>query len=161
MRSRLDMMELPRLLRRLQSAWADLEAACAGLSEMEMMEPGVQGNWSVRDIIAHVSTWEEEALTHLPHILEGGRPPRYSTTYGGIDGFNALMTERKRGLTLADVVRQRDEIHERLVDYIGNAPKEALKPESRFRRRLRLDTYGHYPKHARAIRDWRERVRSA
>ena len=29
--------------------------------------------------------------------------------------------------------------------------------ETRFRRRLRLDTYSHYPKHARAIREWRER----
>jgi hypothetical protein len=27
--------------------------------------------------------------------------------------------------------------------------------ETRFRRRLRLDTYGHYPTHARAIRAWR------
>src|SRR5439155_22727255 len=31
-------------------------------------------DWSVRDILAHVATREEEALTHLPLILEGGRP---------------------------------------------------------------------------------------
>src|SRR5437773_1337186 len=41
------------------------------------MKPGVTGDWSVRDILAHVSTWEEEALTHLPLILEGGTPARY------------------------------------------------------------------------------------
>jgi hypothetical protein len=151
-------MDPQRLLRRLERAWADLQASYAGLSELEMMEPGVQGSWSVRDIIAHVTTWEEEALTHLPRVLEGGRPPRYSTMYGGIDAFNARMTERKQDLTLAEVVWQRDEIHERLVDYVGSAPKEALKRETRFRRRLRLDTYGHYPKHARAIREWRERA---
>jgi hypothetical protein len=110
----------------------------------------------VRDILAHVTTWEEEALTHLPLILQGGRPPRYSTTYGGIDAFNALMTERKRDLSLAEVRRQLDEVHGRLIDYISDAPEEMFTQETRFRRRLKLDAYGHYPKHARAIRAWRK-----
>ena len=34
-----------------------------------MSEQGVTGSWSVKDIIAHVTTWEEEALKHLPLIL--------------------------------------------------------------------------------------------
>jgi hypothetical protein len=44
----------------------------------------------------------------------------------------------------------------RLIDYIDHAPDELLTRETRFRRRLRLDTYGQYPKHAKAIRAWRE-----
>jgi hypothetical protein len=146
-----------RTLRRLERSWAELQESYAGLSVSEMMVPGVQGGWSVRDIIAHVTTWEGEALTHLPHILQGGRPPRYSTTYGGIDAFNALMTERKGDLTFAEVVRQRDEVHARLVAYVSSVSEAELTRETRFRRRLRLDTYGHYPKHARAIRAWRQR----
>jgi hypothetical protein len=103
-----------------------------------------------------VTWWEEEALTHLPHILAGGRPPRYSVTYGGIDAFNARMTEETKGLSLAEVLRKRDEVHGRLIDLVKSVPEEQLTGESRFRRRLRLDTYGHHPKHARAIRGWRE-----
>jgi hypothetical protein len=34
--------------------------------------------------------------------------------------------------------------------------EEHLAGDARFRRRLRLDTYGHYPKHTEAIRKWRE-----
>src|SRR5689334_6187637 len=143
-----------RLLGRLDQAWAELLASYAGLPERQLTVPGVQGRWSVRDIIAHVTTWEQEALTHLPHILEGGRPPRYSTTYGGIDAFNARTTEHKRHLTLAEVISQRDDIHAQLVQYVQRAPEEELTRETRFRRRLRLDTYGHYPKHAAAIRAW-------
>jgi hypothetical protein len=146
-----------QLLKRLERSWSELGTSYAGLSESQLLEPGVQGRWSVRDIIAHVTTWEEEALKHLPHILGGGRPPRYSTTYGGIDAFNALMTEQKRGLTLAEVIRLRDEVHARLVDYVEQAPEAELTRDTRFRRRLRLDTYGHYPKHAEAIRGWRQR----
>jgi hypothetical protein len=40
-------------------------------------------------------------------------------------------------------------------------PPEHLAKETRFRHRLRLDTYGHYPLHTQAIRQWRERQASA
>lgn len=149
-------MDREQLLKRLDLAWVALTESCAGLSDAELMEPGVTGAWSVRDIIAHVTWWEEEALTHLPVILAGGRPPRYSVTHGGIDAFNARMTEQKQDLSLPEVLRQRDDVHGRLVAFIGSVPDDEIAGETRFRRRLRLDTYGHYPKHARAIRKWRE-----
>jgi hypothetical protein len=118
----------------------------------------VTGDWSVKDIIAHVTWWEEEALKHLPHIAQGGRPPRYSEMYGGIDAFNAQMTELKRDLSLFEVLRQLDETHGRLIDYIQSTPEEQFAQETRFRRRLRLDTYSHYPIHTRAIWEWREQT---
>jgi hypothetical protein len=97
-----------QLLQRLDTAWRAFEESYAGLSDAQLMKPGVTGDWSVRDILAHVSTWEEEALTHLP--------------------------------------------------LIQRAPEDPLGREPRFRRRLRLDTYGHYPLHAKAIRQWRRNV---
>ncbi len=146
-----------QLLERLDKAWVAFKASYAGLSEAQLLEPGVTGAWSVRDVLAHVTTWEEEALTHLPSILDGEKPPRYSVTYGGIDAFNALMTKRKESLSLLEVLRQLDDTHRRLVEVIKRAPEDQLILETRFRRRLRLDTYGHYPNHAAAIRRWRER----
>src|SRR3989442_1329201 len=149
-------MDKQQLLKRLEKAWAAIKESYAGLSDSQLTEPGVMGNWSVKDILAHVTTWEEEALKYLPLIITGGRPPRY-IQYGGIDAFNAQMTEQKRGLALSDVLRQLDETHRRLIDYIRSVPEEHYTRETRFRHRLRLDTYSHYPKHAKAIREWRER----
>jgi len=149
-------MNRRQLLQRLDKAWMEFKASYAGLSKEQLMEPGVTGAWSIRDIIAHVTTWEEEALEHMPSILEGRRPPRYSVAYGGIDAFNALMTKRKEGLSLSEVLRQSDDTHRRLIDYIDSAPEDQLVRETRFRRRIRLDTYGHYPVHSKAIRRWRE-----
>ena len=149
-------MDSRQLLQRLDTAWRAFEESYTGLSDAQLMKPGVTGDWSVRDILAHVTTWEEEALTHLPLILEGGTPPRYSVRYGGIDAFNARMTEQKASLSLAAMRRQLDETHRRLIDVVQRAPEDQLSRETRFRRRLRLDTYNHYPKHAKAIRAWRE-----
>jgi hypothetical protein len=112
---------------------------------------------SVKDMLAHVMWREGEALKHLPRLLTAGRPPRYSLQYGGIDAFDAQMTEQTRGLSLAAVLRQLDETHRRLIAYVHSAPEEQFARETRFRRRPRLDAYSHYPKHAKAIREWRER----
>jgi hypothetical protein len=149
-------MDIVDLLKRLDNGWQAFLASYAGLSDSELLQPGVAGGWSVRDIIAHVTWWEEEALKHLPTILAKGTPPRYSVTYGGIDAFNDQMTELKKGLALSDVLKQRDEVHQRLVDLIQDAPEDEITRESRFRHRLRLDTYSHYPEHTRAILAWRK-----
>jgi hypothetical protein len=146
-----------QLLKKLDRAWTDLRASYAGLSAEQMAQPGVMGDWSVKDILAHVRSWEEEALKYLPLILEGKQPPRYADLYGGIDAFNARMAEKAHDRSLSEIQEQLDQTHARLVEYINTTPEELFTRETRFRRRLRLDTYSHYPIHARAIQEWRER----
>ena len=82
------------------------------------MEPGVTGAWSIKEILAHITTWEEESLIHLPLILAGGKTPRYSVTYGGIDAFNALAVEKMKDWPLAEVLRRQDDTHRRLVEFL-------------------------------------------
>lgn len=149
-------MDRRQLLTRLENAWQKFEASFAGLSDSELMAPGVTGLWSVRDILAHVSTWEQEALKHLPRILKGEKPPRYSVTYGGIDAFNAFMTEQKRNLPLPEVRRRLRDTHGQLIAFLNSVPEHEFRSETPFRHRLWLDTYSHYPKHAQAILKWRE-----
>jgi hypothetical protein len=149
-------MKKNQLFQKLEKAWTQLKESYAGLSDAQLTEPGVMGAWSVKDILAHVTTWEEEALKYLPLILTGGRPPRY-IQYGGIDAFNAQMAEQKRDLVLSEVLRQLEETHHRLLDYLQSVPEEQFTRETPFRHRLRLDSYSHYPLHARAIQEWRER----
>ncbi len=151
-------MERQQLLQKLERTWAEFTEAYAGLPEALLVEPGVTGDWSVKDVLAHVTTWEEEALKYLPLILSGGKPPRYSVAYGGLDAFNARMAEQKRSLSPAEVLRQLEETHRRLMTYVGSAPEDAIRRETPFRRRLRLDTYSHYPIHTRMIREWRARL---
>jgi hypothetical protein len=144
-----------QLLTRLEKAWREFQDSYAALSDSQMTKPGVTGEWPVRDILAHVTTWEQEALKHLPTILKGNKPPRYSVTHGGINGFNRIMTEQKRDLTLIEVRQDLENTHRRLTAYIDRVPEEQFRTETPFRHRLRLDTYSHYPKHAAAIRKWR------
>lgn len=147
-----------RVLGQIESAWNGFQQAYASLDDDALLIPGVTGAWSVRDLIAHVTWWDDEAITHLPVILAGGTPPRYSRAYGGIDAFNALMTERKAGQSLDEVRAAFHDTHARLVSYLAELPPASWLDNARFRRRLKLDTFGHYPIHTADIIAWRERT---
>ena len=151
-------MRRDQLLGKLDAAWRDLADSYADLPVTRLLETGVTSRWSVRDVIAHVTWWEEEALKHLPAIAEGIRPPRYSVAYGGIDAFNALMTAARSELSLGEVLGQFAVVHARLIGYLRGVPESLIATETPFRHRLKLDTYGHYPKHAKAIREWLART---
>ena len=148
-------MDRLQLLKRVEKAWRAFQDSYAGLSDSLMMESGVTKAWSVRDILVHVTSWERETLKHLPLILKGGRPPLYSAAYGGINAFNAQVTVRKKHLSLSEVLREQSNTHRQVVAFIESTPEDKIRNDTRFLRRLRLDTYGHYPKHAEAIQNWR------
>jgi hypothetical protein len=146
------------LIKRLDRKWREFRESYTGLPESELLKHGVTGHWSVRDIIVHITVWEEEALKHLPLVLLARRLPRYSDQYGGIDAFNAQATANRKDLPFAEVLRQQDFVHRRLIQYLETVPEEHLNSKTRFCHRLRLDTYGHYAKHASAIRKWRNGI---
>ena len=152
-------MKKQSLLDTLDKAWQQFKESYCGISESQISQPGVVGEWSVKDIIGHVTTWEEEALKALALISQGQRLPRYKDLYGGLNMFNALMTEKKRLLPLSEILEQSEITHQRLVAYISSAPEEMAASETRFRRRIRLDTYSHYPEHTKAILAWRKDIK--
>ena len=151
-------MNREQLLKQLDRRWLEFKETFAGLPDAQLMEPGVVEDWSVKDILGHVTSWEVEALKYLPLILKGGRPPRYSVQYGGIDAFNAKMTAQNRALSLAETLDRFEDTHRKLVSYVQTVPEDEFFTETRFRRRLRLDTYSHYPEHTRMILAWRART---
>jgi hypothetical protein len=148
-------MNRVQLLSRFDRAWDALQASYAGLTEAEMTTLGVVEAWSAKDLLAHVTTWEEEALKYLPLIAAGGTPPRYAAV-GGLDAFNARMSAEKKHLSLAEVRGQLDDTHRRLRASLETVPEELFTRETRWRHRLRLDTYSHYPIHTKQIQEWRE-----
>lgn len=118
-----------------------------------MISPAPDGDWSIKDILVHVRTWEEECLKYLPQIVEDKRLPRYKDMYGGIDAFNAMTHEANKDLPLDVVIKNLDETHQRLVDYLRTVPDEFFNSQTRFRRRLAADTFNHYPQHTETIVD--------
>ena len=144
-------MSRERLLNRLEREWQAFLQSFAGLADIVLLDPGAVGWWSVRDVLTHVTTWEEESLKALPLVLAGKPLPRY----GNIDAFNAREQERKRHLSLEQIRQELAATHKRLISFLKDCPESAYVTGSRFLRRLRLDTYSHYREHASQIATWR------
>lgn len=148
-----DRNDISEMIERIDDAWRDLFASFEGMTDDDMLQPGVTEAWSVRDILAHVAVWDAFSLEKLPAILTTGEHADYEDT----DDFNARMTEEKRGLSLEEVREELADTHQRLLDYLRGVSPEAVAGNDPFRERLAADTWNHYPEHAAAIRDWRER----
>ena len=144
-------MNREQLIGRIEGSWGAFNDACAGLSDAASTQRGVVDDWSVKDLMAHVATWEGEALKALPIIMQGKRPPRY----GGVDNFNERQNEANSTLSLKEARDLLQRSHGRLLDFIATVPEAWFATETRFRHRLRLDTWGHYPEHTEAILAWR------
>jgi len=150
-----------RLMTTMAQSWEALLASIEGLSDEELTMPGVVGDWSVKDILAHITTWEEEGLHHLPTVAQGKKPPTYASRYGSLDGFNALKYEENARRSLPEVRERLLGVHEQLLDYLDTVPDELLHSRERFRHRLRWDTYTHYAMHTKHIQAWRAVVEAA
>jgi len=150
-------MSKEQVLNRIEQEWEIFLESIRGLTDSGMMKSGAVGYWSIRDVLAHIATWEQEALKVLPLILEGKPTPRY-TRYGGIDAFNAREQERKRHLSLELVREELVATHQLLLNFLAELPESAFSSKGRFVKRLRLDTYNHYREHADQITKWRAEI---
>ncbi|MBD0328165.1 MAG: ClbS/DfsB family four-helix bundle protein, partial [Pyrinomonadaceae bacterium] len=73
-------MNKAELLENLNTECANWDALLAEVGEGRMMQPGVVGDWSVKDVTAHLTTWERRPLEWLRAAQHGGtpRPPDWS-----------------------------------------------------------------------------------
>ena len=93
-----------------------LLAALDGLSEGELTRSGAVGRWSVRDVLAHILAWEEEAVTRLD-LLAAERPQDFAriTNEEELEAWNARAHERNAGLSLAEVMRRLEDVQGRIL----------------------------------------------
>jgi len=147
-----------RWIKRVDFRWHAFVGAVYSCPTEGLAWPNAVGHWSVRDLLVHISSWEREFLKAMPLILSDQRLPRYSTTYGGIDAFNALEQELAKGLSQNEVLRELFETHERLLAAVRSIRSTLLLGQARRRerliRRLRQDTYGHYAEHTAQLGAW-------
>ncbi len=66
--------EITVALERIEASWRELTEALAGIPEERLTEPGVAGEWSVKDLMGHIAFWDEQALLAAERHL-AGQPP--------------------------------------------------------------------------------------
>lgn len=143
-------------LRRTRIEWHTL---LSQLEDEQMTTPGVVGDWSVKDIMAHITWAERETIGILrAQAFVGSELWQLSQ-----DERNAAVYEENKDRPLLDVRRESDAVFETLVQEAA-ALNEAdlLNPDWFTWSPVKLppiaviarNSYLHYPEHIEQIRAW-------
>ncbi len=164
MNNQLTTTQLLEVMRTARSNW---EALLAEVGEERLTEPGVEGDWSLKDIIAHITYYETWAANCLMAIRRGEPLPQPEYKGLGIDERNALIYERQRALPLADVLRDSQISFQRSIESVQGLHDKDLHDlefthaygvDWTIHDLLAGDTYEHYQDHITPVRAWLDRV---
>ena len=125
--------------------WLDLILPVTSLPDKYWTLPGAAGDWSLKDVWAHISDWMKETRRVLPMLLRDEKFPV------SIQRFNREHYEKNRKLTL-DAARRRLELErKRFLAMVRKMPEEQLLGNRRIYEWLSYSTYNHYAEHIPAV----------
>ena len=150
-------MTTTHLLGMIRTARAEWEALLAEIPPAWLTEPGVDGEWAVKDIIAHIAWSERESLgVAQARALVGSDLWQRSE-----DERNAAVFEQNRGRPLDEVLVESHAVFQQYLEAVESLSEEELNDPDRFQglpsewRPWRvLYAPNHYAVHARSIRAW-------
>src|SRR5215216_3459948 len=59
------------LLERIEESWRQLFAVLDDIPEERMSDPGVIGEWSLKDLFGHLAFWDDHATEEIERALAG------------------------------------------------------------------------------------------
>jgi hypothetical protein len=134
------------------------EALFAQLAAVEpgsMTTPGLLGEWSARELIAHLGYWAGHA-TEVIHLLEIGRIEEDDLGGQTVDEINATVARIARDTPLATVRKREAASVEALVERLRTLDPavlaEVLPDGATLEHGIREDASDHYREHAEQLR---------
>ena len=163
------------LLTTVQALRADLDAVLSQVDEERAVEPGSFGEWSFKDVIAHLTGWRivtaarlEASLSHTEPVFPW--PPQLEEGVdleeGDVDEINRWFYETNRDKPLAVVIQESNDTFDRVERAIAVLPEDDLlmpgritwpewPPDLALGPGVVRGTYEHYHEdHEPAIRAW-------
>jgi len=143
------------LLSRAEETRRNLLASVEGLTDEQMTKPAV-GDWSIKDLLAHVASWDEMALPDIQRIARGDAPALATFDLKRVDEYNAMIMSLRRHFSLEQARRELDISRMSLLEAIGRLPDSALAEGQFPRGMLQICAY-HDVEHTEDIQLWRKR----
>lgn len=139
------------LLERVRQDRASFAGLWSGLTEVQMTHrPGVQPDWSVKDLIAHIVWWENYMIDRIGKIIEGTDKP----VQRDFNEINAEVFAENKDRPLDDILTEFDNNLPLLEELINSLTNEQINnPDAvqyggrQLLKFLISDTFGHYNKH--------------
>lgn len=127
-------MSKQTLLENLQLENQRWEALLEQVDPARMDEPSLAGNWSVKDLVAHLTGWRRRTVLRLQAALRGeteAEPP-WPDELQSTDEINAWIYDTNRSRPVRDVLDDSAITFQQLLNAISALPEVELMDPQRF-----------------------------
>jgi hypothetical protein len=116
---------------RERDAW---ETLLAEVGEARMLAPGAMGEWTFKDLAAHITGWRAWSLQRLEAAAQGRPepPPVWPADRVSDDEINAWIHDINQDRLLGEVIGESRESYARLGEIVQMLPDDALNDPGRF-----------------------------
>ena len=142
-----------------------LEATLADIDEAQMIEPTLEGGWSVKDVLAHIVDWEQRMIEWIHETLDGDGPDISSDwSDEALNRLNQEIYQANKDRELQDVFEHFESSYRQSWEAVKRLSDEDLFDPHRFAWRegrpmwyiVEANMSGHYKEHNEAIIQWME-----
>jgi Mycothiol maleylpyruvate isomerase N-terminal domain len=147
-------MPMEQLIADLERERARLLAAVAAISPASMTTPGLIGEWSAREMIAHLGYWAGHAAEVI-HAVEDGRGDEIGQGEPSVDEVNETVARVARQADIGAVRKREAASFEALVERLRELDvtilAERLPSGATLEEAVREDGPDHYREHAKEL----------
>lgn len=154
-------MTAARLADILRAERAKWNALLAQVGPQRMEIPGVEGTWSVKELVAHLTWYERAVVDGAAQIANTGTFTRANDGVG-MDERNARVVAESRARSVDEVLAEADDVFAQLLQVIAACPDDLLNNAKLLGlpddvppwMRVANNSYLHYQQHAQSIQAW-------
>jgi hypothetical protein len=123
-----------RIIERLEMERRRLEANLAQIAPEEMVKPGCVGEWSAKDVLAHLADWESRMVPWVEAARRGEavETPEPGLTIKQLKIVNARIYARHRDRSLDDVLAYLRDTHRQFMEMVVAMPEEEMLARGRY-----------------------------
>lgn len=119
-------MKKSELLYWLQEQYREWEALLDQIGPARMDRPGVNRDWSMKDVVAHLTGWNRHLVARLQAAQrrEPEPPPPWPVHLQTEDDVNAWIYETSRGRSVREVLDETQQVHQQLLAVMDALPDD-------------------------------------
>ena len=139
--------------------------AVEGLPETAWNTPGVCGYWSVKEILAHLASFEHILVEVLNSLLADTPTPTLDAFGADPERFNDVEVSKRRDLEVAEVLAESQETYNRAAGLLAKIPEKLRRtngilawygPDYDLEDFIAYTFYGHKREHCAQIAVFRD-----
>jgi len=162
-------MDKATLLDNISAGHEMLAKVLSSLNEAQMTAAGVNGDWSIKDVLVHITAWQQRLLAQMQAATRGDEPNISALDISGeeTDRLNEQFYQENKTRPLNEVLGDLQSTHSQMLAAVKAMTGEDLTDPHRFAwtdgkplwQFIASETYEHILEHIGAIHRWLAKTR--